>query len=496
MNNKQKIITSLIACIIGLLVFITGFVKTNYDKANVTYQIFLNGKDIGSIANDQELYDLIDKNQQAIKEKYGVNNVYPPNNFEIVKRYTYNTELTSAKEIYNKIEDMDDFTIRAYVVTIKPKDAKKKTIKINVLTKEIFDNSIHKFITAFVDPEKLDKYMNGNQDKIVDTGKIIEDMYFNEKFKIKEDYVSVNEKIYTDEEELSQYLLFGDQNETKYYTVKSGDTISSVSDANKLNTEEFLIANPKYASEDSLLAINDKVNVTLINPVISLTYQLYDVSDVEQYFEKKVVVDNSKPYSYNEITQAGVTGITRLTQRYSVTNGENSQGTERISSEVLREKVDQITTKGPTYSPITGVYIDPGSGWGWPTNSGYMITSPFGWRWGSMHDAIDISGTGFNSPIYAANDGVVVQSNPMCYNCSAWSLGNYVVIKHADNYYTMYAHLNSLGVGVGQQVKKGDVIGRMGETGNAYGYHLHFALSIGEPYNGSYRFLNPLTLYQ
>lgn len=496
MNTKQKIITTLIACIIGLVLFITGYAKMNYDKAKVTYQIFLNGEKIGSIANENRLYELIDKNQNAIKEKYGVSNVYPPNNFEIVKRYTYDTELTSADEIYDKIEKMDDFTIKAFVVTVKPKDASKKSFKINVLNRKIFENSIQKFITAFVDQEKLDKYMSGNQDQITDTGNIIEDMYFNETFTIKEAYVSVNDKIYTSEEDLTQFLLFGDNSETKYYTVKAGDTISSVSDANKLNTEEFLIANPKYVSEDSLLAINDRVNVTLINPVISLTYHLYDVSDVEQYFEKKVVIDNSKPYSFSEITQAGVTGITRVTQRYSVTNGERSQGTEKISSEVLREKVDQITTKGPTYSPITGVYINPGAGWGWPTNSGYMITSPFGWRWGSMHDAIDISGTGFNSPIYAANDGVVVQANPICYNCSAWSLGNYIVIKHEDNYYTLYAHLNSIAVKAGQPVSKGDVIGRMGETGNAYGYHLHFSLSIGEPYNGNYRFINPLTLYR
>ena len=60
----------------------------------------------------------------------------------------------------------------------------------------------------------------------------------------------------------------------------------------------------------------------------------------------------------------------------------------------------------------------------------------------------------------------------------------------------MYAHLNSIGVSVGQQVKKGDIIGKMGETGYATGVHLHFSLSIGQPYTSSYRFLNPLSLYK
>ena len=496
MNSKQKIITGLLAGIIGLSLFIVGFTKKKIDEASMVYQIFLNGEKIGTIANKKELYSLIDDNQKSIKDKYDVPNVYPPNNFSIVKKYTYDDNLTSASDIYSKIEQLDDFTIKGYQVTIKSKDGQKPTIYINVTKKEVFENAIRKFILAFVDGEKLDAYLASDQKEIKDTGSIIEDMYFNETFSIKEAYISVNDLIFTDEDELTKYLLFGNENEQKYYTVKAGDTIAKVSEENKLNTEEFLIANPQYASVDSLLAINDQVNVTLINPLISLTYQLYAVSDEEQYFEKKVVVDNSKPSSYNEITQAGVTGIVRLTQRFTVTNGEQSQGIEKISSETLREKVDQITTKGRRYQPITGQYINLGAGWGWPTNSGYKISSPFGYRWGSMHDGVDISGTGFNSPIYVANDGVVVVAAKMCKGCSAWSLGNYIIVQHDNNYYTMYAHLNQISVNVGQQVKKGDVIGKMGDTGRATGVHLHFSLAIGQPYTNSYRFLNPLTLYR
>ncbi len=496
MNDKQKIITALLAGIIGVSLFIFGFTKSKIEQARSVYQIFLNGEGVGTIANKDELYKLIDDSQEAIKEKYGVNNVYPPNSFEIIEKYTYDTNFTTAKDVYSKIEELDDFTIKAYQVTIKPNDAEKAPVIINVTKKEIFENALRKFILAFVDADKLDKYLESNQDEIKDTGSIIENMFFNETFTIKEAYVSVKDRIFTNEDDLTRYLLFGEENEPKYYTVKAGDTIAKVSDENKLNTEEFLIANPNYASVDSLLAINDQVNVTLINPIISLTYQLYDVSDEEQYFEKKVVIDNSKPSSYNEITQAGVTGIVRLTQRFTVTNGEQSQGVETISSETLREKVDQVTTKGRRYTAITGQYINLGAGWGWPTNSGYRITSPYGYRWGKMHDGVDISGTGFNSPIYAANDGVVVVAQPMCKGCSAWSLGNYIIIQHENNYHTMYAHLNKIDVSVGQQVKKGDIIGKMGETGYATGVHLHFSLAIGQPYTNSYRFLNPLSLYK
>jgi len=54
------------------------------------------------------------------------------------------------------------------------------------------------------------------------------------------------------------------------------------------------------------------------------------------------------------------------------------------------------------------------------------------------------------------------------------SYGNAVKIEHNNGYYTLYAHLNRVDVKVGQQLKKGQVIGYMGNSGNAYGAHLHF----------------------
>ncbi len=54
------------------------------------------------------------------------------------------------------------------------------------------------------------------------------------------------------------------------------------------------------------------------------------------------------------------------------------------------------------------------------------------------------------------------------------SYGNYVKIRHNDGYMTLYAHLKSVSVSKGQKVKRGEKIGYMGETGNAYGVHLHF----------------------
>ena len=95
----------------------------------------------------------------------------------------------------------------------------------------------------------------------------------------------------------------------------------------------------------------------------------------------------------------------------------------------------------------------------------FFCISPFGYRWGTLHDAIDIAGCGYGSNIFAAQDGTVVQS------AYKYDNGEFITIDHHNGYYTMYAHMvsGSRRVKVGDYVVKGQVIGSMGMTGAASG---------------------------
>ena len=115
-----------------------------------------------------------------------------------------------------------------------------------------------------------------------------------------------------------------------------------------------------------------------------------------------------------------------------------------------------------------------------PQGVGY-ISSGYGWRKlngrNDNHQAIDIA-CAQNTPIYASDSGKVLRAE---YH---WSYGNYVLIDHGGGMSTLYAHCTSLAVSVGQTVDKGQVIGYVGQTGNAYGYHLHFEVRVnGERVN-------------
>lgn len=115
-----------------------------------------------------------------------------------------------------------------------------------------------------------------------------------------------------------------------------------------------------------------------------------------------------------------------------------------------------------------------------PQGVGY-ISSNFGWRTlfgrNDYHAATDIA-CAQGTPIYAANSGKVLRAE------WHWSYGYYVLIDHGGSISTLYAHCTSLAVSVGQTVEKGQTIGYVGQTGSAYGYHLHLEVRVnGERVN-------------
>jgi murein DD-endopeptidase MepM/ murein hydrolase activator NlpD len=108
----------------------------------------------------------------------------------------------------------------------------------------------------------------------------------------------------------------------------------------------------------------------------------------------------------------------------------------------------------------------------WPVSG--PVTSPFGWRWGRLHEGIDI-GVSYGTPIHAAASGTVIYCG--------WEsgYGNLTVLDHGGNLATAYGHQSSIAVGCGQHVAQGDVIGYVGSTGHSTGPHLHFEVRV----NGS-----------
>ena len=108
----------------------------------------------------------------------------------------------------------------------------------------------------------------------------------------------------------------------------------------------------------------------------------------------------------------------------------------------------------------------------WPVNG--PVVSPFGMRWGRMHEGVDIA-VPAGTPIRAAKAGTIVLAAGR-----HGGYGNYTCIDHGGGLSTCYAHQSSFAITSGA-VDQGDVIGYVGCTGHCFGDHLHFEVRI----NGS-----------
>ena len=113
----------------------------------------------------------------------------------------------------------------------------------------------------------------------------------------------------------------------------------------------------------------------------------------------------------------------------------------------------------------------------YPLLTGTGITSPFGPRGGRLHEGDDIF-PGYGTPIYSIAAGVVTKAS------GVGAYGNHVVVEHVIDgqmVTSLYAHMapGTMAVTVGQQVGVGQQLGAVGETGRAYGAHLHFEIRPG-----------------
>lgn len=168
-----------------------------------------------------------------------------------------------------------------------------------------------------------------------------------------------------------------------------------------------------------------------------------------------------------------------LIQQLAANESETEAALDELEAEqdAIRAEIQRLNEQLIAQQAANGnsVQSNPG-GYIWPVDSRY-ITSTMGGRaspggvGSTNHKGTDIGRVGYTSPIYASKAGTVIVSQ------YSSSYGNYVAISHGSGNTTLYAHMSSRKVSVGQYVNQGDVIGITGSTGNSTGPHLHFEVT-------------------
>ena len=234
------------------------------------------------------------------------------------------------------------------------------------------------------------------------------------------------------------------------YVVQSGDSLLAIASKFGLQDTTLVYSNDALAEDPDYLKVGQVLNILPVDGALHTVVAGDTVTSVAE----KYSVDPSAITSF-----AG----NHLVAPYDLTAGQQlivPGGVKKITPKTI--EVSAYTTAS---APVGA---EQGSGqFVWPT-SGYISQ-----YFTSYHHAIDIA-TSRGTPVVAADAGYV--------SVAGWSsvgYGNMIIIDHGNGIQTLYAHLSAFNVQAGQSVSKGELIGAVGDTGNATGPHLHFEVIVG-----------------
>jgi murein DD-endopeptidase MepM/ murein hydrolase activator NlpD len=245
---------------------------------------------------------------------------------------------------------------------------------------------------------------------------------------------------------VSEYI----RKESIKYTVKSGDTLSSIGTSFKITADALIYANS--LDEDAVLRVGQELSIPPVDGIVHTVKR----GDTVASLAKKFAVPEQSIIEFNYLFEPFV-----LKAGDSIVIPD-----AKIPPPPPKVIFALPIPKGPVPSG-TGQFL-------WPVQTRY-ITQYFTF----YHNGIDIGGY---SPIFATDGGRIVSAgwNP-------WGLGNAVKIDHGNGFTSTYGHLSRIDVYVGQDVGRGQVIGMTGNTGRSFGTHLHFIIQLAGKY------VNPLS---
>ncbi len=228
------------------------------------------------------------------------------------------------------------------------------------------------------------------------------------------------------------------------YTVQQGDNLSTIAERYDVDVDTIIWANDKLEEDPDFLDLGQKLIVPPVPGVLHAMKSGDILADVAKKYKGEL--RTMLELEYNNLASATTVPVSGT--KIMIPGGEKAYQPRLV------------------YIGGLAVMVNAPKGGGrfmWPT-SGYISTF-----FGGGHAGIDIAGP-LGTPIYAADAGVVT--------FSGWNggYGNCVIIDHGNGFETVYGHFSSYYPQAGQNVRRGQAIGKMGSTGNSSGVHLHFEI--------------------
>ena len=351
---------------------------------------------------------------------------------------------------------------------------------------------------------ELEKRKNDNKEKINDAKEELND--------VKEQKSGVQEEINDLDSQISDYQSQINELDSKINSLNSQIEESE----KKLETAQTEYENNKELAEERLVVMQESGDTTYLDMLLtsssitdfisnyylaselaeadtelldSIEKERQEIENAKAELESnKKELDNSKTSKQAASSKLSVLREEKNTQVAQLTEDEKAiqkqideitEANKEIDQQIKQAEA-QINNNGggsgaPAGAPSGSANLDnvSSSGFIYPVPSSYQkITTGLYYSSGAYHGAVDFGSGGINGqPIFAVAAGTVIISTRL-----NGSYGNYIIIKHDNGLYTLYAHGQdgSRTVSTGDRVSQGQQIMRVGSTGNSTGPHLHF----------------------
>ena len=419
-----------------MLVLVYGSISS----MNLTFakQVIANGTPVGIVKDVDEFEERVDALESELE-------VLSEGNFNDTAKLVYITRLCFEKDITPEAEIMQnmmatyDETTLAYALYIDG--------TLVCATRNETD------LTSVLDEYKKN-YAVDVEGAVLD---------FSQNTEIKNEYVPI---AYLCSQKGVLNAITRTQEEIVEYVVKDNDTMWEIATKYGMSVDEIMEINPDMTD---LIRAGDVLKLNESEPLLQVKVSYTETVEQPIPYENETVNDSNLRKGLTQVVVQGVDGKKKVKQEVVLVNGK------QVAVNVLEEDVLQEAVTGKIK---VGTKIVSGVGTGAFSRPAYgTITARYGSggsRWSSgRHTGLDIAApTG--TAIYAADSGRVT--------FSGWkgSYGYMVIINHGNGYETYYGHCSKLLVSVGETVSKGDLIAKVGSTGNSTGSHCHFEVR----YNG------------
>jgi len=366
---------------------------------------------------------------------------------ESIAKDTYKNSLKTKSDYkYMDIDEIDSAMISAYAIKINNED------KVYLKTEQDAQNVLYDLKKIYISDDENTEIVK---------------IYFDENIEIEKVYLNVIdlENIRTVEDALN--LIVKGTDEERKHKIKRGENFWVLADDYKISVNDLIKANPEVVPER--LQIGQEVSLIVPEPLINVC-TVENVTYNEKIKYDVVYEDNANLYKDEyRVKLRGAYGTKEIEAELVKKDGREL-GKVVLNEEIISEPITKVVykgTKNPPPSIGTGVFSKPLSRG--TITSGYGMRFHPVYRTYRMHTGVDIAAPK-GTPVLASDGGKVI--------FAGWKTGygNCVVIDHGANLTSMYGHLSSISVKVGQKVYKGKTIGGVGSTGTSTGNHLHFEI--------------------